>query len=186
MDFQDYKSYATDVSTALRGVPPSAVQGVIDILKKARERNSVVYIMGNGGSAATSDHFANDLMKMCDLFSISLPSMVPSITAFGNDTGWENMFRAPLLRMLAPGDVVIGISCGGNSLNVLVALEFAKFSKLPEIATIVLTGDNLHSPIAELAPDVLISVPFRDIRVQEDCHMVVCHAIAGVLSRGNG
>jgi len=185
MNFQSFHSYRTDVETALRGVPVHEVADAVEILKKARMSLSTVYIMGNGGSAATAGHFANDLVKMCGIRAISLSAMLPLVTAYGNDNGYENIFSAALDQFLIPHDVVIGISCSGESPNVVNGILKAQAHGNPAhlVDTIGLIGDNLDCHIAQLAPDALISVPFRDIRVQEDCHMVICHAIAGVLSR---
>lgn len=180
MKFQSFNSYRTDVETALRGVPEQFIKEAVDILKECQKRDSMVFILGNGGSAATASHFANDLLKMCKLRAVSIPDMVPATTAYGNDHGWENMFSLVVSGLIRPSDVVIGISCSGKSMNVISAMATAQALKSK---TIVLTGDNRQSPLTALGVDVVIDVPFRDIRVQEDCHMVICHAIAGALSR---
>lgn len=179
MNFQSFSSYRTDVETALRGVPVQFVNQATEILKDCRKRDSMVFILGNGGSASTASHFANDLLKMCKLRAVSIPDMTPAVTAYGNDLGWDNMFSLPLTGLLRPSDVVIGISCSGKSRNVIYAMETAQALKA---RTIVLTGDSRQTPLTALGLDLVIDVPFRDIRIQEDCHMVICHAIAGALS----
>lgn len=182
-----FNSYRTDVETALRGVSQSKVNQAASILKRARGAHSSVYILGNGGSAATAGHFANDLVKMCGIRAFSLPAMMPLVTAYGNDNGWRTMFQTPLGTFLIPTDVVIAISCSGVSPNVVDAIRAVSHSVgVPDVGTIGLTGDNLESPMAKLDLDVMISVPFRDIRVQEDCHSVICHAIVGMLGGGDG
>lgn len=181
MNFQSFNSYRTDVETALRGVPVQFFNEAVEILRECQKRDSMVFVLGNGGSAATASHFSNDLLKMCKLRAVSIPDMTPMVTAYGNDLEWENMFSLPLSVLLRPSDVVIGISCSGKSRNVIFAMETAQALKAK---TIVLTGDNRQTPLTALGLDLVINVPFRDIRVQEDCHMVICHAIAGALSRG--
>lgn len=180
--FNDYRDYRIDVETALRGVPGGKVQEAVAYLKRARLQERAVYIIGNGGSAATASHFANDLVKVCGLRAFSLPDMVPLLTAYGNDNQWDDMFGLTLRSFLSHNDVVVGISCSGKSANVVRAMESANQTHtFTDVYTIGLTGDDLESPLAKLDLDVLISVPFRDIRVQEDCHMVICHAIVGAL-----
>ena len=180
-----FRTYREDVRTALLSVNPDQVQEAIIILRPAQFQNSTVYIIGNGGSAATSSHFANDLLKMCGIRAVSLTDLSPTVLAYGNDEGWEQMFAGPLNRLLLPQDVVIGISCSGNSPNVVTAIRMAKETILPFIRTIVLIGADANCQLAQCQPDALISVPFRDIRVQEDCHMVICHAIAGALAHAS-
>lgn len=177
----EFASYSKDVITALQAVSWESVRRMTDVLRRARNQNSMVYICGNGGSAATASHFANDLLKMGKLRAVSLPDLVPPMTAYGNDEGWDEMFAYLVKGFLLPQDVVVGISCSGFSANVIKAIETAKTSSFPSIKTIVLTGNTWDSPLVKLEPDVTVYVPFSDIRVQEDCHLVICHAVAGEL-----
>lgn len=152
-----------------------------DILRRAKNQNAMVYLLGNGGSASTASHFANDLLKMGKLRAVALPDLAPVMTAYGNDNGWADMFGSMLRGFLLPQDVVVGISCSGFSENVIKAIEMAKTINLPSVRTVVLTGNTWASPLVKLEPDVVVHVPFADIRVQEDCHLVICHAVAGEL-----
>jgi len=177
----EFQSYAKDVITALGSISWESVRKMTDVLQRARNQNATCYIAGNGGSAATALHFANDLLKMGGLNAVPLPALFPTMTAYGNDEGWENMFSYALKNMLLPQDVVVGISCSGFSANVVNAIETARNVNLPMVRTIVLTGNTWESPLTKLEPDVIVHVPFSDIRVQEDCHLVICHAVAGGL-----
>jgi D-sedoheptulose 7-phosphate isomerase len=177
-----FQSYRTDVTTALQGVSPESVQAAIDILRRAREDEASVYILGNGGSAATASHFANDLVKMCSLRACALPDMASVVTAYGNDHEWSEMYARALRVLLRKRDVVVGISCGGRSPNVVEALRMSRYLNYPGLRSIGLIGADLECPVAKLGLDALIGVPFRDIRVQEDCHLVICHAIVGELA----
>lgn len=174
-----FNSYRTDVETALRGVPITFVEEAVNILRQARVNERAVYIMGNGGSAATANHFANDLVKMCGMRAFSILDMTSLITAYGNDEGWENMFRETLTRLMRPQDVLISISCSGNSANVVEAARMVRDRNIVG-NSIALIGADRKCELAQLA-DVVIDVPFKDIRVQEDCHMMICHAIVGML-----
>jgi D-sedoheptulose 7-phosphate isomerase len=167
------------VETALRGVPITFVEEAVNILRQARVNERAVYIMGNGGSAATANHFANDLVKMCGMRAFSILDMTSLITAYGNDEGWENMFRETLTRLMRPQDVLISISCSGNSANVVEAARMVRDRNIVG-NSIALIGADRKCELAQLA-DVVIDVPFKDIRVQEDCHMMICHAIVGML-----
>lgn len=176
-----FSIYARDVQTALNGISEESFGMCRLLLQRAKHQNATVYIAGNGGSAATASHFANDLLKMAGLRAVSLSDLIPSLTAYGNDDGWENMFAHMLKNLLLPQDVLVCISCSGSSPNVVEALRMAKSINLPAIKTMVLTGSNYECPLALLKPDALVHVPFHDIKVQEDCHLVICHALAGGL-----
>lgn len=172
-----FRSYSQSVSTALSGVSEEKVKEAAGILSRAKSQNANVYLLGNGGSAATAMHFANDLTKACGVRAIALPSLVPTMTAYGNDDGWENMYAHTLRAMLLPQDVVIALSCSGNSPNIVEAVRLVKEINLPSLKTIVLTGADVNCQLAKLIPTVIIYVPFKDVRMQEDCHMVICHSI---------
>lgn len=166
----------------MRGVPVDRVDDAVRLLQTAQARGTAVYLLGNGGSAATASHFANDLVKACGIRAYSLPDMVPAVTAFGNDHEWEEMYSRLLRNLLSPIDVVVAISCSGNSANIVDVVKMVHHFAGHQIRTIALIGSDLECLVAKEKPDVLISVPHRDIRVQEDCHMIICHAIVGVLS----
>src|SRR5436853_6530228 len=108
------------------------LQQVLRMLEETYYHGHRIFIMGNGGSAATASHFALDLAKNTimpgapRLKAISLTDHVPLITAWSNDTAYEHIFAEQLANMIEPGDVVIGISASGNSPNVINALHLTK------------------------------------------------------------
>lgn len=151
----------------------------IQILKMAGRRGNFVWIVGNGGSAATSAHFANDLLKMCHVKAMDVGGMTPVVTAYGNDHGWERMYANTLKSLVSPGDVIVLISCSGNSRNILeVANEFRA-----ENDVIALTG-NGDGELAKKNTAACIKVMSDDITVQEDVHSIVCHEIARSIQDG--
>ena len=88
--------YFAEVSEALSKLDQDQIKKAVDILRIAKDVDSFVWILGNGGSAATASHFANDLLKMAGIRAIAIPDMTPTVTAYGNDNGWENMFGTML------------------------------------------------------------------------------------------
>lgn len=176
-----FNTYRLSVVTALNAVSEEKVKEMVGILSRVKSQNANVYILGNGGSAATAMHFANDLTKVCGIRAVALPALISTITAYGNDDGWDQMYAHYLRAVLLPQDVVIGISCSGNSPNVVEAVKMAKDIHLPAVKTIIFTGADVNCQLAKLIPNVVVYVPYRDIRVQEDCHMVICHAIIEAL-----
>ena len=178
----DPKDYFSSVEDAITWISSKDVKRAVDILQAAREAMARVWIVGNGGSAALASHFANDLLKMGGVDATALTDAMPTVSAFGNDTGWENMFFGPLELLFSPGDVLVAISCSGKSKNVLNAA--ARIAAMGGIL-IVLTGNsegNLLVRHTRSRVDVALFVDSNDIRVQEDCHAIICHAIAGMLA----
>lgn len=153
-------------------------------LQELRRTGGTLYLFGNGGSAATASHFANDLMKMGKVRAVCVSDMVPVVDAYGNDTGWENMFMGPLTGLMDAKDGVLGISCSGRSPNVITALEWAAGQT---DLVMGMTGMMLNTPIHEPKGIVVLHAMVPDIRVQEDLHSIACHAIARALQeRGYG
>ena len=95
-----------------------------------------VFILGNGGSASTAEHFVCDLAKNTKkdgwphFRAIGLTDNMAVFSAYANDEGYENVFVEALANLVQPGDVVLGISTSGNSPNVINAIEFAKILSL--------------------------------------------------------
>src|SRR5947207_15190001 len=116
----------------LQAISLSHLETVLQLLEEAYRNGRRIFIMGNGGSAATASHFALDLAKNTIMpgaprvKAISLTDHVPLITAWSNDTAYEHVFAEQLANMIEPGDVAIGISTSGNSPNVLNALRLRK------------------------------------------------------------
>lgn len=169
-------SYLTELEQTLRFIPLSQLEAVLRLLEEAYYHGRRIFIMGNGGSAATSSHFALDLAKNTivlgapRLKAISLTDHVPLITAWSNDTAYDHVFAEQLANMIEPGDVAIGISTSGNSPNVINALHLAK--QLGGV-TIGLLGAN-GGKIKEIV-DAHVLVSGQNIEQEEDAHMILAH-----------
>ena len=115
------------------------------ILLQAREEGRTIFIIGNGGSAATASHMANDLNKGATVSgqrrfrALALTDNVPLITAWANDTRYELIFVEQMANYLRPGDVLVAISGSGNSPNIIAAVEWARREGA---VTVGLTGGN--------------------------------------------
>ena len=155
------------------------IAGLVSVLRLVKDLNGTVYLFGNGGSHATASHFANDLMKMAKIKAVCVGDMAPAVMAWGNDTGWENMYYGPLSEMVEKNDAVIGISCSGNSENVVRALR-AGLDQW-DVLTGCLTGMSDSNVASTLGLDAVVHVRVPDIRVQEDIHLMVCHAVVRAL-----
>ena len=120
--------YVSELQEMVRSVSQAHLHGILMLLEETYHQGCRIFIMGNGGSAATASHFALDLAKNTIMQgaprvkAISLTDHVPLITAWSNDTAYEHIFAEQLVTMIEPGDAVIGISASGNSLNIINAL----------------------------------------------------------------
>jgi D-sedoheptulose 7-phosphate isomerase len=151
---------------------------------KAIDGCARLYIMGNGGSAASADHWVCDYMKginedvirgdILNVKAISLASNGPLVTALANDMGYEHIFAKQLQYYRCQyGDVVLAMSASGNSKNVINGLLNA--SRLGA-TTVALTGFT-GGEAAKIA-DINVHVPSFNYGVVEDCHMMILHAIS--------
>ncbi|HZA01798.1 MAG TPA: SIS domain-containing protein, partial [Hyphomicrobiaceae bacterium] len=133
---------------------------------------------GNGGSASTATHFACDLSKAtivqgrARLRVTSLTDNVALLTAWANDTSYENVFAEQLANLLNPGDVVVAISASGNSPNVIAAIKTAAACGATTVGIVGFSGGSLKEAV-----DAVVHVPSDSYGVVEDCHLVLEHAI---------
>jgi len=170
--------YRQQLEKMLSGLDLAKVQKAIAWLAEAREQGRQIFVFGNGGSASTASHFATDLVKGASYgrarrFRIlALTDSLPTITAYANDTGYENVFVEQLKNFAREGDVVIGISSSGNSPNVIRAIEYAASAGC---RTIGLTGGDG----GKLGPLVQIEIRAPETHTGriEDAHFVICHMI---------
>jgi D-sedoheptulose 7-phosphate isomerase len=132
-----------------------------------------VFIIGNGGSAATASHFTCDLQKSLPGFRVfALTDCIPIITAWANDDCYENVFRQQLMGWIKEGDLLIAISGSGNSENVLRAVEYANEAGA---VTIGLTGGNGGKLLPMVRYNVVVQT--ADMQHIEDLHSMATHLI---------
>ena len=170
--------YKTRLLGALDTIDLGRVEEVIRVLGEARDKGRRIFVCGNGGSAATANHFACDMVKGASYgrekrFKImSLSEQIPTMTAYANDVGYDVVFSEPLRNFAQPGDVVMAISGSGNSPNVLRAIEYANSIGCHTIGLSGKDGGKL-GPLVKL--DVNVNDPHMG-RI-EDGHMIICHMI---------
>ena len=137
-----------------------------------------VSLCGNGGSAATANHFACDIVKGASYgcerrFKImSLAEQIPTLTAYSNDVGYDSVFVEPLKNFAERGDVVMAISGSGNSENVIRAVDYAKRIGCFTVGLSGMSGGRLRPSV-----DLSVHVPHGHMGRVEDAHFVVCHMV---------
>jgi D-sedoheptulose 7-phosphate isomerase len=154
------------------------IESIVNILINAYNKDNQIILFGNGGSASTASHFASDLTKgtvVADkkrFRAICLNDNISAITAWSNDSSYDDVFREQLVNFLRPGDVVIGISGSGNSQNVLNAMQYANEHGA---VTIGLTGYD-GGKLKELAKECIV-VSGNDMEIAETVHLFLEHVI---------
>jgi D-sedoheptulose 7-phosphate isomerase len=174
--------YIAEVARNLQVLPVTEINEMVALLHEARLQDRQVFVMGNGGSAATATHFVADLIKntrsaSCpDFRVIGLADNMATFSAYGNDEGYETVFASQLASLARPGDVVVAISTSGNSPNVLEAMRVARQKRL---VTIGLTGNDG----GQLGDMVQLNVHVPNWRPDqtEDVHLVVLHSVTAIL-----
>jgi D-sedoheptulose 7-phosphate isomerase len=172
------EDHIADVRAVLARIPVDAIERVVEIILDAYRERKHLYVVGNGGSASTATHFACDLSKAtivegrARLRVTSLSDNVSLLTAWANDTSYENVFAEQLANLLDPDDVVVAISASGNSKNVLAAVRAARERGAVTVGFIGFSGGALKDAV-----DAAIHVPSDSYGVVEDCHLVLEHAI---------
>jgi len=152
------------------------------LLHEAYAADKQVFIMGNGGSAATASHFCSDLAKTVAVNgrrgfrAIPLTDNIPLMTAWGNDVGFEDIFSGQLRNLLNPGDVVIGISGGGMSPNVIKAMDLARERGARTVGLTGFAGGRLKDAVEEC-----FIVPSENCQFIEDVHMMLVHLLTSVV-----
>lgn len=179
------KAQLAEISATLSKLPAAKVAKVVGLLEEARQKGKTVFVFGNGGSAATASHFASDLSKgaICQgkprIKAFALTDNVALLSAWANDTDYGNIFAEQLENLVESGDIVIGISCSGNSPNVLNGIKVAKVKGATTIGFIGFDGGKLKELV-----DIPIIVPNYNMEQVEDVHLVLEHVITICLRGG--
>lgn len=173
------KAYATAMSEALGTLDHAAIDRYADLLFEAWRDGRQVFVFGNGGSAYNSSHHVTDYVKTASvqgkkrLHAFSLTDNVGLSTAVGNDLSYDQIFSYPLESYAKKGDVAVGISCSGNSPNLLTACSWAKQNGLIVVALTGFSGGK----VKDLA-DLHLNVASSNYGVIEDLHMSIGHIAA--------
>ncbi len=179
------RRYLQYLNEVLKAIDPEAIARVTKTLLEARARSATVYFIGNGGSAATASHFANDLSIGTNSYEkpfrvVSLTDNQAIITAIGNDFGYEEVFVRQLQVLGKPGDVLVAISASGNSPNLIRAMEYAAGMEIKTVAITAFDGGRMK----QIADDgVHVPTAPKEYGPAEDAHMVLDHLVGSYLIR---
>ncbi len=177
-------NYLNDQSSCLKELSnDSELFGlVVEKLLDARLSNSLVITMGNGGSASTASHFTADLLKTAIMKdqkrfrALCLTDNIPVMTAWSNDTSYDEIFKEQLKNFVKKDDVIIAFSGSGTSKNVVKALELAKETGAYLIGFTGMSGGDFTKIC-----DICIKIPSANMLTIESFHLMLCHVITSCI-----
>ncbi len=182
----DYKEeivkYFTKLKDTIDKISVDDLNLLMNVLVETKDKGNTIFIMGNGGSSATASHFVCDFNKGVSFGKekkfkfISLNDNIPTLMAYANDISFVDIFVEQLKNYFQKGDVVIGISGSGNSMNIINAIEYANSNNGISVG---LTGYN-GGKVIKLAK-YNVNIPIDDMQITEDLHMVIDHCMMQIL-----
>jgi len=163
---------------------PDLIAKIAETIIIAYKHENKVLLCGNGGSASDAQHIEGELVgrfkkERRALPAIALTANTSTITAIGNDYGYNDIFRRGVEAHGKSGDVLIAISTSGNSPNVILAAEQAKNQGITVVALLGGTGGKLK----ELA-DIALVAPSDDTPRIQECHILVGHILCDLIEKG--
>jgi len=179
------KSYFNYLVQIFEKVDLLEIKSFVKILLEARDSGATIFFIGNGGSASTASHFANDLAFGTNDYEkpfrvMSITDNVSIVTALGNDYGYDDIFIRQLRVYGKKDDVVVGVSASGNSKNLVNAFKYSSSVGIKTVALIAFDGGKMKE-----ISDQYLHIPTGDKEYgpAEDLHIIIDHLIANYLMR---
>lgn len=185
MTISDYISeYLEMEKKTIESLNREELLSVVNAFLDAYEKEGTIYVFGNGGSASTASHMANDYNKGLNEFLdkkfrfVCLNDNVATLMSIANDISYEEVFRMQLRGKLEEKDLVVGISGSGNSMNVINAISYAKEMGVKTVGLCGYEGGKLKA-----LSDVVLHVKLNNMQIVEDIHLIFNHLLMYVCQR---
>jgi D-sedoheptulose 7-phosphate isomerase len=162
------------------------LDGIFSEIMNCIDKGRLIWIMGNGGSASTAEHFETDLLFLRKdkdfpkVRAFSLTTNSSAISAIANDINFESIFSRQLERKAIGGDICIIISASGSSPNLISAARFAKEIGIKTIGLLGFDGGVLNEIVDHR---LIVRTEIGKYGPVEDLHLSVCHAISAKIGR---
>lgn len=175
-------AYLVELTRAAQAIDGRAIEAAAELVADTIAADRTVYVCGNGGSAAISNHLHCDFAKGIQSDTtihpkiVSLSSNLEIITAIANDICYDEVFVFQLRTAARAGDLLLTISSSGNSENIVRPLQWARDNGLRSVAFTGFDGGRS----AKLA-DANVHVPSHNYGVVEDLHQSAMHILAQFL-----
>ena len=181
-----FNDYISTLITSIQNTNYENIQQASDLILKTVKRNNTIFVCGNGGSAAISNHYICDYLKFLRERSklkpkiISLSSNIETITAISNDLNYDQVFKYQAESLFNQNDLLIAISSSGNSSNIREVVKFSKKKKVKVIGFCGFKGGFLKKN-----SDIPIHISAQNYGITEDAHHILMHIIMQFLSTRN-
>lgn len=162
------------------------LNGIFSEIMNCVDKGNLIWIMGNGGSASTAEHFETDLLflrkdrNFPKVRAFSLTTNSSAISAIANDINFESVFSRQLERKAVDGDICIIISASGSSPNLISAARFAREIGIKTIGLLGFDGGLLNNLVDHR---IIVKTEIGKYGPVEDLHLSICHAIAAKIGR---
>lgn len=179
-----FDCYSEELKQTLDMIDRADIEKLEACLEEARTNGNRVFVLGNGGSAASASHWVCDFGKGINVgdskrLKIMAPTDHSSIfTAYGNDNAYDQTLVEQLMNFLQPGDLVVSLSVSGRSGNLV---EAHKYAKEAGAKTVCIVGDY-NGSLIDLS-DFAIVLKSKNYGVVEDIHLILEHAISQNMKR---
>ena len=177
------EAYLSRVADAVKSIEVAQLEKLATVIDRTVSSRGQVFFIGNGGSAATATHYVNDLVmayaRTNRVLRTSSLTDNPALTSgIANDYSFEEIFEYQLRALGEVGDLVVAISASGNSPNLLRAIDYANSAGISTAAVLGFDGGKLNKMV-----DVVVQVTTQlgDYGPAEDAHLIINHAVAGLL-----
>jgi len=172
------KDYISILSDTLHKIDFNSLSKIVSLIEKKVKNKKTLYVCGNGGSAAISNHFVCDYLKymrtdnnlLPKIFSLSSSNEL--MTAISNDISYDKIFSYQLKVLACSGDILLVISSSGNSKNLI---EVIKAAKKMNIKTISFTG--FDGGIIKRMSDYNLHFNYKNYGISEDLHHISMHLV---------
>ncbi len=181
-----FNDYISALVTSIQNSNLESIEKASDLILKTVKRNNTIFVCGNGGSAAISNHYICDYLKFLREKSklkpkiISLSSNIETITAISNDLSYDQIFKYQAESLFNRNDLLIAISSSGNSSNIKEVVKFSKKKKVKVIGFCGFKGGFLKKN-----SDIAVHVSAQNYGISEDAHHILMHIIMQFLSTKN-
>jgi len=184
-----YKAYVDRLTGLLHVLDQDAITAAIEAVEGCSRRGNTLFSMANGGSAASASHLVNDLVAGCylegkpQLRTLCLTDNVATVTALGNDAGFDHIFSHQLRVHMRPGDVVLAMSVSGNSENLIQAVDYANDHGATTIGYAGFDGGRLAE---KCAISVIIPTTKDEYGPVEDIFNILGHVMITYIAMSRG
>jgi D-sedoheptulose 7-phosphate isomerase len=173
-----YLNYVEEYILSINSIDFNILEKISKLLVGTFKKNKKLFVCGNGGSAAISNHFLCDFAKYVRIGTnlkpkiISLSSNVEIITAIGNDMDFNKIFSYQLENLISKDDVLLVISSSGNSSNIIEAIKEAK-----KVEAKVISFTGFNGGYAKMKSDLSLHVNANNYGLSEDSHQMIMHIL---------